>query len=427
MGASPAGRRLCAGGFADQTIGTAPSPGTLGEPRMKRLALAALLVAILAGAYYYRGLFLGTETESRATRPAAPAQAVVADVAAQVPTPILVNAIGTVQSVATVMIKSRIDGEIADVKFEEGQEVHEGDVLFMLDDRAVRAQLQQAEANLERDRAQLERNQIEVKRQSDLAGRGVASAQKLEDTKTSVAVSEAMVRASEATLENARVNLNYTTIRAPITGRTGAVALKRGNVVKAVDTAPTVVPLVTITQLKPIYVTFTVPELYLADLRSATAAGPVPVVVTVPSQPKVPIAGTLTFIDNQVDTATGTISLKAKFPNDDERLWPGQFVNVTMTLGIQANAVVVPGVAIQVGPNGPYAFVIRPDSTVELRLIKTDRAVGDRTVVAEGLAAGEQVVVDGQLRLGNGTRVAVQGSPATPAKRQATPVAERTP
>ena len=325
------------------------------------------------------------------------------------------------------MIKSRIDGEIADVKFEEGQEVHEGDVLFMLDDRAVRAQLQQAEANLERDRAQLERNQIEVKRQSDLAGRGVASAQKLEDTKTSVAVSEAMVRASEATLENARVNLNYTTIRAPITGRTGAVALKRGNVVKAVDTAPTVVPLVTITQLKPIYVTFTVPELHLADLRSATAAGPVPVVVTVPSQPKVPIAGTLTFIDNQVDTATGTISLKAKFPNDDERLWPGQFVNVTMTLGIQANAVVVPGVAIQVGPNGPYAFVIRPDSTVELRLIKTDRAVGDRTVVAEGLAAGEQVVVDGQLRLGNGTRVAVQGSPATPAKRQATPVAERTP
>jgi multidrug efflux system membrane fusion protein len=149
--------------------------------------------------------------------------------------------------------------------------------------------------------------------------------------------------------------------------------------------------------------------------------------VTVPSQAKVPIAGTLTFIDNQVDTATGTISLKAKFPNDDERLWPGQFVNVTVTLGIQANAVVVPGVAVQVGPNGPYAFVIRPDSTVELRLIKTDRAVGDRTVVAEGLAAGEQVVVDGQLRLGNGTRVAVQGSPATPAKRQATPVAERTP
>jgi multidrug efflux system membrane fusion protein len=149
--------------------------------------------------------------------------------------------------------------------------------------------------------------------------------------------------------------------------------------------------------------------------------------VTVPSQPKVPIAGTLTFIDNQVDTATGTISLKARFPNDDERLWPGQFVNVTVTLGIQANAVVVPGVAIQVGPNGPYAFVIRSDSTVELRLIKTDRAVGDRTVVAEGLAAGEQVVVDGQLRLGNGTRVAVQGPPATPAKRQATPVAERTP
>ena len=390
---------------------------------MKRVVLAALLAAILASTYYFRGFLIGNQSETRAARPA-PAQLVVADTAARVPTPILVTAIGTVQSIATVMIKSRIDGEIAAVNFEEGQEVHEGDILFTLDDRAVRAQLQQADANLERDRAQLERNQIEVKRQIELAGRGVASAQKLEDVKTSVAVSEAMVRASEATLENARVNLNYTTIRAPITGRTGAVALKRGNVVKAVDTAPSVVPLVTITQLRPIYVACTVPERYLADLRSAMAAAPVSVAVTVPGQPQAPVAGTLTFIDNQVDTATGTISLKAKFANDDERLWPGQFVNVTVTLGMDANAVVVPSVAIQVGPNGPYVFVIRQDSTVELRLVKPDRAVGDKTVVAEGIVAGERVVVDGQLRLGNGTRVTVQGAPP---KAQTTPVAERAP
>ena len=393
---------------------------------MKRVVLAALLAAILASTYYFRGFLIGNQSETRAARPA-PAQLVVADTAAQVPTPIRVTAIGTVQSIATVMIKSRIDGEIAAVNFEEGQEVHEGDILFTLDDRAVRAQLQQADANLERDRAQLERNQIEVKRQIELAGRGVASAQKLEDVKTSVAVSEAMVRASEATLENARVNLNYTTIRAPITGRTGAVALKRGNVVKAVDTAPSVVPLVTITQLRPIYVACTVPERYLADLRSAMAAAPVSVAVTVPGQPQAPVAGTLTFIDNQVDTATGTISLKAKFANDDERLWPGQFVNVTVTLGMDANAVVVPSVAIQVGPNGPYVFVIRQDSTVELRLVKPDRAVGDKTVVAEGIVAGERVVVDGQLRLGNGTRVTVQGPKDAPPKAPASPVAERTP
>jgi multidrug efflux system membrane fusion protein len=391
---------------------------------MKRLLLAALLVVLLAGGYYFRGYFFDAATETRTARPAA-GQLVVGDTAVQSPAPILVTAIGTVQSIATVMIKSRVDGEIAKVHFEEGQEVKEGDILFTLDDRGVRAQLQQAEANLERDRAQLERFRQEVTRQGDLARRGVASAQKLEDVTTSVAVTEATVRASEATVENARVNLNYTTIRAPITGRTGSVALKRGNVVKAVDTAAAAVPLVTITQLRPIYVALTVPERYLADLRTAMAEGAVPVVVTVPSQPKAPITGTLTFIDNQVDAATGTISLKAKFPNEDDRLWPGQFVNVTLTLGVQADAVVVPSAAIQVGPNGPYVFVIRQDSTVELRLVKPDRVVGDKTVVAEGIAAGERVVVDGQLRLGNGTKVTVQG--ATPPKGQPTPVAERAP
>jgi len=391
---------------------------------MKRLVLAALLAVVLAGGYYFRGFFFDTATETRTARPA-PAQLVVADVAAQSSMPILVTAIGTVQSIATVMIKSRVDGEIAKVHFEEGQEVKEGDILFTLDDRGVRAQLQQAEANLERDRAQLERYRQEVTRQTELAHRGVASPQKLEDVTTSVAVSEATVRASEATVENARVNLNYTAIRAPITGRTGSVMLKRGNVVKAVDTAAAALPLVTITQLRPIYVAFTVPERYLTDLRAAMAEGPVPAVVTVPNQSGAPTTGTLTFIDNQVDAATGTISLKARFSNDDERLWPGQFVNVTLTLGVQADAVVVPGAAIQVGPNGPYVFVIRQDSTVELRLVKPDRVVGDKTVVAGGIAAGERVVVDGQLRLGNGTRVTVQGS--APPKGQPTPVAERAP
>jgi multidrug efflux system membrane fusion protein len=391
---------------------------------MKRLLLAVVLVALLAGGYYFRGFYFDTAPEARSARPAA-AQLVVADVAAQSPAPILVDAIGTVQSIATVMIKSRMDGEIAKVHFEEGQEVNEGDVLFTLDERGVRAQLQQAEANLERDRAQLERFKLEVTRQTELAHRGVASPQKLEDTTTSVAVTEATVRASEAAVENARVNLAYTTIRAPITGRTGSISLKRGNVVKAMDTAPTVVPLVTITQLRPIYVSLTVPERHLADLRAAMTAGPVPVAVTMRGQENAPITGTLTFIDNQVDVTTGTISLKAKFPNDDERLWPGQFVNITLTLGVQANAVVVPSAAIQVGPNGPYVFAIRQDSTVELRLVKPDRIVGDKTVVAQGVSAGDRVVVDGQLRLGNGTRVTVQGS--TPPKAQSTPVAERTP
>ena len=393
---------------------------------MKRLLFAALLVVIVGGLYSLRGYVIVSGDNRAGGRPPA-GQSVVADVATVAEAPIQITAIGTVQAIAVVMIKSRIDGEIARVNFEEGQEVNEGDLMFTLDDRAAKAALQQAEATLERDKAQLERYRLEVTRQSGLATRGVATAQKLEDTMTNEAVYEATVRASEAAVETARVNLAYTVIKAPITGRTGSVALKRGNVVKAVDTTPVVMPLVTITQLRPIYVAFTVAERYLSALRAARAAGPVPVTVNVPDQKPEPISGTLTFIDNQVDTATGTISLKAGCTNDDERLWPGQFVNVTVTLGIQASAVVVPSVAIQVGPNGPYVFVIRQDSTVELRLVKPDRAVGDKTVIAEGLAAGERVVVDGQLRLGNGTRVTVQGPKDAPPKAPASPVAERTP
>ncbi|HSV21743.1 MAG TPA: efflux RND transporter periplasmic adaptor subunit [Xanthobacteraceae bacterium] len=391
---------------------------------MKRLLLATLLMAAVGSGYYYRDYFFGTATETRPARPPA-AQPVVADVAAEISAPIEVTAIGNVQSIATVMVRSRIDGEIAQVHFEEGQEVNSGDLLFSLDDRVARAQLQLSEANLERDRAQLRRFQLEVARQTGLANRGVAPAQKLDDVTTSAAVFEATVRASEAAVETARINLNFTTIRAPIAGRTGSVALKRGNVVKAVDTLPTVMPLVTITQLRPIYVTFTVPERHLGDLRTALALGRLPVVATIPSSPLNPVAGQLTFIDNLVDAATGTIALKSTFANDDARLWPGQFVNVTVTLRVQANALAVPNAAIQIGQNGPYVFVIKPDSTVELRLVRVDRTVANKTVIAEGLAAGDRVVVDGQLRLTNGTRIAVQRSEEPAPKAQ--PVAEQAP
>jgi membrane fusion protein, multidrug efflux system len=392
---------------------------------MKRLLLAAVLLVLLAVLYYSRGFIFVTGGDTRSAARPPVGQPVVADVAVEMEAPIQVTAIGTVQPIATAMVKSRVDGVITQVHFEEGQEVKEGDILFSLDDRGPQAALQQAEANLERDRAQLVRYHQEVTRQSGLAGRGVASAQKLEETMTNAEVYEATVRASEAAVETARVQLNYATILAPISGRTGSVALKRGNVVKAVDTAPVVAPLVTITQLRPIYVTFTIPERYLADLRTAQASGRLPVTVAIPDQPQRPITGTLTFIDNQVDAATGTIALKATFVNDDTRLWPGQFVNVTLRLGIQANAIAVANAAIQIGQNGPYVFVIKNDSTVELRLVRTSRAVGNKTVIAEGLAAGDRIVVDGQLRLANGTRVNVQRTeaPAAP-KAQPVPVAE---
>jgi membrane fusion protein, multidrug efflux system len=390
---------------------------------MKRLLATVLLIASLGLGYYFRGIVFDKGADAGPARPPA-IQPVVADVAVEMPVPIQVTAIGSVQSIATVMIKSRMDGQIAEVHFNEGQEVKEGDLLFTLDDRALRAQLAQNEATLERDRASLQRAKLEVTRQSGLATRGVASAQKFDDVETSLAVFEATVRAAEAAVENARVNLSYATILAPIDGRTGSIALKKGNLVKATELSSSI-PLVTMTQLRPIYVTFTVPERQLADLRAAGAAGSPPVVATIPSQPQTPITGALVFIDNQVDVATGSITLKAEFSNEDTRLWPGQFVNVTLTLGVQANAVVVPSAAIQIGQNGPYVFVIRPDSAVELRLVRVDRTVSDKSVIAEGLAAGDRVVVDGQLRLGNGTRVTIQRPEGATTPTQPVPIAER--
>jgi multidrug efflux system membrane fusion protein len=395
---------------------------------MKRLLLAAIFVALLAGGYYYSDtfgqfLFGAKAPEQKGPRPA-PAQAVIGDAAQETAAPIQVSAIGSVQSIATVVIKARIDGQIGEVHFEEGQDVKEGDLLFTLDNRTFEAQLRQAQAQLERDHAQHERADLELRRQTDLAARGAAPQQKLEDAQMAQKVYEAAIRADEAAIENARVNLSYTLIRAPITGRTGAVNLKRGNVVKS-NEGTSGVPLVTITQMRPIYVNFTVPERHLADIRTAFEKSEhLPVLVRIPGQTEKPISGMLTFIDNQVDVATGTITLKATFPNDDGRLWPGQFVNVTLTLGVQPDAVVVSSAAIQVGQNGPYVFVIKENSTVELRLVRLDRMLNDKTVIAGGLKAGERVVVDGQLRLANGTRVTVQAPSGAP-KAQPTPVAER--
>ncbi|HEY7302066.1 MAG TPA: efflux RND transporter periplasmic adaptor subunit [Xanthobacteraceae bacterium] len=395
---------------------------------MKRLLFAAAFGALLAAGYHYSDtlgsfLFGSKPAGQNGPRPAA-AQAVIAELAVETAAPVEVTAIGSVQSIATVVVKSRADGQISDVHFEEGQDVKEGDLLFTLDNRAFEAQLRQAQAQLERDRAQQERAQLELKRQSDLAVRGATPQQKLEDAQMAEKVYEAAMRADEAAIENARVNLSYTTIRSPIAGRTGMVNLKRGNVVKSNDTTTNAVPLVTITQMKPIYVSFTVPERHLSDIRAAFEKPErLPVAVAIPGQPGT-IAGALTFIDNQVDAATGTIALKATFPNDDLRLWPGQFVNVKLTLGSQPNAVVVPSAATQVGQNGPYVFVVKPDLTVELRLVRIDRTLTERTVIASGLAAGERVVVDGQLRLSNGSRVTVQPSGSAP-KAPPTPLAER--
>lgn len=381
---------------------------------MRRTVILVIAAAALAaGGYMTRGWWLPSRAQPVAATQA-PAQPVVAGLVSQADVALQITGIGTVQPLATVLVKSRLDGQIAKIPFEEGQEVKTGDLLFSLDDRALVAQLRQAEATLARDRAQLVRAQQELKRQQELSQRDYASRQKLEQSQSDAGAADATVRASEAAAENARVLLSYATIRSPIDGRTGSITAKEGNVVKANDQA-----LVTITQMRPIYVAFTMPERSLSAIRAALAKGPVTVSVAPPNDAAATETGTLTFIDNQVDTATGTIALKATFDNARNTLWPGQFVQVTMTLGTQQNATVVPSAAVQTGQNGLYVFVIKPDSTVEVRPVHVERTQGNMSVIGSGLAVGEHVVLDGQLRLATGTRVApraaaAQGNPPKP-------------
>jgi membrane fusion protein, multidrug efflux system len=377
------------------------------------LVIAAAVVA--AGGYVTRAWWLPSRAQPVAATQA-PAQPVVAGLVSQADVPIQITGIGTVQPIATVLVKSRLDGQIAKIAFEEGQEVKAGDLLFSLDDRALVAQLRQAEATLARDRAQLLRAQQELKRQQELSQRDYASRQKLEQSQSDAAAADATVRASEAAAENTRVLLSYATIRSPIDGRTGSISAKEGNVIKSNDQ-----PLVSITQMRPIYVGFTIPERNLAAIRAALAKGPVTVSVAPPNDAAATETGTLTFIDNQVDTATGTIALKATFDNARNTLWPGQFVQVTMTLGTQQNATVVPSTALMTGQSGLYVFVIKPDSTAEVRPVQVERTQGNVAVIGSGLTVGEHVVLEGQLRLATGTRVAPRASAAEGNRAKADP------
>ena len=290
-------------------------------------------------------------------------------------------------------------------------------VLFTLDSRQAEANLRQAEANLARDRAQLSDNRREVERMMPLSQRQFVSQQNLEKTQTQAAVQEAVVKADTAAVENFRVQLSYTTIIAPITGRVGVVAVKTGNNVKAND-----VPLVTINQMRPIYVSVAVPQRSFASLRKAYADGTAQLRAHIQGEHE-PEVGKLAFIDNQIDTSSGTIVAKGVFENSDGRLWPGQFVNTVLTTSTQPDALVVPAGAVQLGQNGSYVFVVKPDSTVESRTVTVDRTIGAEAVVSSGLSKGETVVTDGQLRLTQGTRIEQRGPDRLPSSEGGRPPA----
>jgi multidrug efflux system membrane fusion protein len=293
------------------------------------------------------------------------------------------------------------------VRFKEGDEVRSGAVLFEIDARPFEASLKQAQANLLKDKALLDRATEQEKRYKDLLEKKFISEDAYEQVRTNTATAMATVRGDEAAVENAKLQVEYCTIRSPITGYAGKIMIQQGNLVKANDANP----LVTINQIVPVFVTFSVPEQNVSEIRAYQAKGVLKVEARLPNTVAVPAAGWVSFIDNSADTTTGTIKLRAEFPNLDKALWPGQFANIALTLYDQANAVVAPSAAVQNGPDGQYVFVVAPDNTVALRSIKVARAEGDDTVVASGLKSGELVVTTGQLRLAPGIKVNL-GKPA---------------
>jgi membrane fusion protein, multidrug efflux system len=317
--------------------------------------------------------------------------------------PVRIQAVGSGEPYATVAVKARVDGQIVDVRFKEGQEVRAGSVLFKIDARPFEAALRQAEANQQRDLAQLAQAKRQEDRYLELFQKNFVSKEAYAQYKTAAETAEASVLASKAALENARLQLEYTTIRAPIEGYAGRIQIQKGNLVKANDATP----LVVLNQVHPINVAFAVPEQVLSVVRKHLDQGPLEVDATPPGAAQ-PAVGKLVFIDNAVDTTTGTIKLKALFENRDTALWPGQFVTVSLKLSEDKDALTVPTRAVQTGPNGQYVFVVRGDMSVEIRPVTVERSEGDLAVIATGLTKGEQVVTQGQLRLTPGAKVVVK-------------------
>jgi multidrug efflux system membrane fusion protein len=345
----------------------------------------------------------------------APTAPVTAGTATAQDMPVYVRGLGTVQAYNSVSVKSRVDGTIVKVDFTEGQEVKKGDLLFEIDPRPYEAALAQAQANLERDQAQQANAQRNANRDKPLVGKEFISRQQFDSDSTNAAALEATVASDKAAIQAAQLNLDYADIRSPIDGRTGARQIDIGNLVHASDNTA----LVTITQLKPIFVSFTAPQNQLDAIRQAQIKGAVPAEAWSQGEGREIAKGDLTLIDNQIDQSTGTIHLKASFANQDEALWPGEFVDMRLQVNTLKNAVTVPSQSIQAGPNGSFLFVIKPDDTVEQRTVTVAETENNLSAISKGLTAGERIVVDGQYRLQQGTKVSIlppQSQPAAAAK-----------
>lgn len=368
-----------------------------------RSPLRHLSVALILSLVVATCALLAACPGSKAPAPTATAVPVLAATVEQKNVPVQLQAIGTVEAYSTVAVKTQITGELTGVYFQEGKDVRKGDLLFTLDKRPFEAELKKQEANLEHDIALAKLAHLDVERYDTLLKGGVISQQQYDQAQANTDQLDAAVKADHAAVENARVQLLYCSIYSPINGRTGTLLIHQGNMIKANDTPF----LVNINQVEPIRIAFTVPEQYLPEIKRFSVAGKLPVQAAIQGESH-PAVGTLSFIDNTVDPATGTIKLKGEFPNTDRRLWPGQFVNITLVLRTQSDAVVVPTQAVQSGQQGQFVFVINPNMTVEARPVTVNRTSSGQAIIDAGLVAGERVVTDGQLRLVPGAKVSIK-------------------
>jgi multidrug efflux system membrane fusion protein len=362
--------------------------------RMKSIVITAAIAATLLGC---------SEKKQKQADERVPVTVATAE---QKDIPLQVRAIGSVQPIATVAVRALVAGQLDKVWFREGEDVRKGQLLFTIDPRPYQATLSQAKANLARDEAQLRNAESEARRYAELVKKDYVTREEYEKFASGAEAAGAVTAADRAAVENAQLQLAYCEIRSPMDGRTGSLQVHAGNLVKANDTTP----LVTINQISPVYVTFALPESQLADLR-ARGLGNVPVAATPRDGGGAQVqGGKLTFVDNAVDPQTGTIALKATFGNEGRALWPGQFVNVAMTLANRANATVVPVQAVQNGQKGQYVYVVNAGNGIEMRPITVDLQVDNQAIISKGVNPGDTVVTDGQIRLTPKSKVDVKKS-----------------
>ena len=367
-----------------------------------RLLLTASVLLGAAAAFVIQNRSDGRTPER--TEPQA--VAVRAAAAVRKTVPVQLSAIGTVESYASVSIKSRISGQLVQVHFKEGQDVSKGDLLFTIDPRPYEVALKEAQARLAKDKVLTGKAEIDARRYADLAGKDYVSKDKSEQFRANAAALKATVEGDKAAVENARLQLSYCYIRAPFSGRTGSLLVDEGAQIKANDDRG----LVDIMQITPIYVSFSVPQQDLGRIQQRMQQATLPVAALLPGNKVHSEQGSLTFLDNRVSSDTGTIMLKATFANRDRRLWPGQFVDVVLTLTTRPDSTVVPSEAVQTGQQGLFVFVIKPDMTVESRPVAVAMTLGSETVIESGVSPGEQVVTDGQFQLVPGARVQIRKS-----------------